>query len=98
MLDPTLNQALRTNGEAVWFGWPSDDRLEELRARWLKASDSEPRQEIYARRARRPRFCYVAAGQTSLFSRIFLPGDVMNSSFSKGSQTARTATWRKPWR
>jgi hypothetical protein len=32
MLDPTLNQALRTNGEAVWFGWPSDDRLEELRA------------------------------------------------------------------
>jgi len=63
MLDPTLNQALRTNGEAVWFGWPSDDRLEELRARWLKASDSEARQEIYARRARRPRFCYVAAGQ-----------------------------------
>jgi hypothetical protein len=32
MLDPTLNQARRTNGEAVWFGWPSDDRLEELRA------------------------------------------------------------------
>ena len=22
MLDPTLNQALRTNGEAAWFGWP----------------------------------------------------------------------------
>jgi len=63
MLNPMLNQALRTNGEAVWFGWPSDDRLEELRARWLKASDSEARQEIYARRARRPRFCYVAAGQ-----------------------------------
>jgi peptide/nickel transport system substrate-binding protein len=46
MLDPTLNQALRTNGEAAWFGWPSDDRLEELRAQWLKASDSEARQEI----------------------------------------------------
>ena len=46
MLDPTLNQALRTNGEAAWFGWPSDDKLEELRAQWLKASDSEARQEI----------------------------------------------------
>jgi hypothetical protein len=46
MLDPSLNQALRTNGEAAWFGWPSDDRLEELRAQWLKASDSEARQEI----------------------------------------------------
>ena len=48
MLDPTLNQALRTNGEAAWFGWPSDDRIEELRAQWLKASDSEARQEIAA--------------------------------------------------
>src|SRR6516164_5003076 len=25
MLDPTLNQARRTNAESVWFGWPSDD-------------------------------------------------------------------------
>jgi peptide/nickel transport system substrate-binding protein len=32
MLDPSLNQALRTNGQSAWFGWPSDDRLEALRA------------------------------------------------------------------
>lgn len=24
-LDPTLNAWLRTNGDAAWFGWPSDD-------------------------------------------------------------------------
>jgi peptide/nickel transport system substrate-binding protein len=46
MLDPALNQPLRTNGEAAWFGWPKDARLEELRTQWLKASDSEARQEI----------------------------------------------------
>jgi peptide/nickel transport system substrate-binding protein len=48
-LDPTLNQALRTNGEAGFFGWPSDDKIEALRAQWIKASDSEARQEIAAK-------------------------------------------------
>ena len=46
MLDPALNQALRSNGEAAWFGWPSDDKIETLRSQWIKASDSEARQEI----------------------------------------------------
>ena len=46
MLDPALNQALRSNGEAAWFGWPSDDQIETLRTQWIKASDSEARQEI----------------------------------------------------
>jgi len=45
-LDPSLNVMLRANGEAAWFGWPTDDRLEGLRTEWLKASDSETRQEI----------------------------------------------------
>jgi peptide/nickel transport system substrate-binding protein len=45
-LDPTLNAWLRANGEAAWFGWPKDERLEELRTQWLRASDSEARQEI----------------------------------------------------
>jgi peptide/nickel transport system substrate-binding protein len=48
-LDPTVNVMLRANGEAAWFGWPSDDRLEALRLDWLKASDSEARQEIAAK-------------------------------------------------
>src|SRR6266481_2814990 len=45
-LDPSLNVMLRANGEGAWFGWPKDDELEELRTQWLKASDSEARQEI----------------------------------------------------
>jgi peptide/nickel transport system substrate-binding protein len=48
-LDPSLNVMLRTNGDKAWFGWPSDDKLEELRTQWLKASDSEARQEIAAK-------------------------------------------------
>jgi peptide/nickel transport system substrate-binding protein len=45
-LDPSVNVMLRANGDGAWFGWPGDDKLEELRAQWLKASDSEARQEI----------------------------------------------------
>jgi peptide/nickel transport system substrate-binding protein len=48
-LDPSLNVMLRANGDKAWFGWPSDDKLEELRTQWLKASDSEARQEIAAK-------------------------------------------------
>ncbi len=48
-LDPTLNQGLRTNGEAAFFGWPSDDTIEALRTQWIKATDSETRQEVAAK-------------------------------------------------
>jgi peptide/nickel transport system substrate-binding protein len=48
MLDPALNQTLRTNGDAAWFGWPADDQIEALRTQWIKAGDSEARQEIAA--------------------------------------------------
>jgi peptide/nickel transport system substrate-binding protein len=48
MLDPALNQSLRTNGDAAWFGWPADDKLEALRIQWMRSTDSEARQEIAA--------------------------------------------------
>ncbi len=48
-LDPSDNVMLRANGAGAWFGWPKDDRLEALRAQWLKATDLEERQEIAAR-------------------------------------------------
>ena len=48
MLHPALNQSLRTNGEAAWFGWPKDDKLEALRSQWMRATDSVARQEIAA--------------------------------------------------
>ena len=38
-LDPSTNVMLRANGDKAWFGWPSDDKLEELRTQWIKASD-----------------------------------------------------------
>jgi peptide/nickel transport system substrate-binding protein len=46
MLDPGLNQSLRTNGDAAWFGWPKDEKLEALRGQWMRTTDSEARQEI----------------------------------------------------
>lgn len=46
LLDPSSNVMLRANGEQAWFGWPKDDKLEELRTQWLRAKDLEERQEI----------------------------------------------------
>jgi peptide/nickel transport system substrate-binding protein len=39
VLTPALNFAIRMDGEKAWFGWPSDDKMEQLRAAWLKAPD-----------------------------------------------------------
>jgi peptide/nickel transport system substrate-binding protein len=49
MLNPWLNPPLPANGDKAWFGWPKDDTIEALRNDWLKASDSEERQEIAAK-------------------------------------------------
>jgi peptide/nickel transport system substrate-binding protein len=48
-LDPSTNVMLRANGDKAWFGWPSDDKLEQLRMEWINATDSEARQEIAAK-------------------------------------------------
>ena len=48
-LDPTLNAWLRTNGDAAWFGWPSDDKIEALRQQWIKATDSAARKNSQRR-------------------------------------------------
>ena len=37
-LDPAGHLALRGNGRKAWFGWPTNDRIEQLRADWFKAS------------------------------------------------------------
>ena len=49
MLNPWLNPPLPANGDKAWFGWPQDDKIEALRKEWLRASDSETRQEIAAK-------------------------------------------------
>ena len=45
-LDPGGNPALRTNGEKSHFGWPTDDKIEALRAQWLKASGLAERKKL----------------------------------------------------
>ena len=67
LLDPSLNVMLRANGDAAWFGWPSDDKLEQLRAEWLKTGDSEARQEIAVRLQERAfeTVPYIPTGQWS---------------------------------
>jgi hypothetical protein len=45
----TIDQSgLRSNGDKAWFGWPKDDKIEELRAQWLVAPTRDQ-----ARRANR---------------------------------------------
>jgi peptide/nickel transport system substrate-binding protein len=58
---------LRANRAAAWFGWPSDDKLEQLRAEWLETNDSEARQEIAVRIQQRAfeTVPYIPTGQWS---------------------------------
>jgi peptide/nickel transport system substrate-binding protein len=46
MLDPTVNQALRSNGDDAWFGWAKDEQIEKLRAEWIKATDIDTRKKL----------------------------------------------------
>jgi len=38
--------ALQTKGDTAWFGWPKDDKLEELRAQWIKAATADERKKL----------------------------------------------------
>jgi peptide/nickel transport system substrate-binding protein len=46
LLDPGGNPSLRTNGKKSHFGWPSDDKIEELRVQWLKATTVDERKKL----------------------------------------------------
>ncbi len=46
LLDPIGNLPLRANGDNAWFGWAKDDKIEELRAAWIKATDLDTRKKI----------------------------------------------------
>jgi len=37
--NPGGNFALRGSGQKAWFGWPTDEKLEELRDAWFDAPD-----------------------------------------------------------
>jgi peptide/nickel transport system substrate-binding protein len=48
MINPALNFPLRTNGEKAWFGWPTDAKLEAMRAQWMEAPDLAAQQKLAA--------------------------------------------------
>lgn len=48
MLNPALNSALKGSGAAAWFGWPTDEVIEKLRADWFRAPDLEAQKKIAA--------------------------------------------------
>ena len=45
---PRAHLALRGNGAAGWFGWPSAPKLETLRDEWLAAADPAAQRRIAA--------------------------------------------------
>jgi peptide/nickel transport system substrate-binding protein len=40
MVNPAVNFPLRGTGDKAWFGWPTDNQLEQLREAWFNANDS----------------------------------------------------------
>ena len=44
--NPGSMLAMRGNGRKGWFGWPADERLEELRGQWFDAPDIEAQRAV----------------------------------------------------
>lgn len=45
-LDPAGHLPMRGNGKQAWFGWPTSERLEQLRLDWFNAPDLEAQKKI----------------------------------------------------
>jgi peptide/nickel transport system substrate-binding protein len=45
-ISPAPNIAIRGNGTAAWFGWPTNDKIEELYSAWFEAPDQAAQQKI----------------------------------------------------
>ena len=48
LLSPALDNALRTNGDGAWFGWPKDDHIEKLRDEWFGEPDLAGQRKVAA--------------------------------------------------
>ena len=46
--NPALNFAVRANGDKAWFGWPTDEKIETLRSKWLDAPDLDAQKKVAA--------------------------------------------------
>ncbi|AMG87424.1 ABC transporter substrate-binding protein [Bordetella bronchiseptica] len=45
-LDPAGHLPMRGNGKQAWFGWPTSERLEQLRIDWFNAPDLDAQKKI----------------------------------------------------
>lgn len=45
-LDPAGHLAMRGNGKKAWFGWPTSEKLEQLRLDWFNAPDLKTQKKI----------------------------------------------------
>ena len=45
-LDPASNLGIRGTGKQGWFGWPTNEKLEDLRMQWFFADKLEQRQAV----------------------------------------------------
>ena len=45
-ISPAPNIAIRGNGSAAWFGWPTNDKIETLYSQWFDAPDPAAQQKI----------------------------------------------------
>lgn len=46
MMEPMSHLGLRSNCEKAWFGWPCDEQIEAMRARFANLSDVEERKAL----------------------------------------------------
>ncbi len=44
--NPAISQQTRTNKDGAWFGWPEDEEIEAMRARWLETPDLAAQKQI----------------------------------------------------
>lgn len=45
-VDPLLSTSVRGNGGKAWYGWPTDEKLEQLRETWLDTTDPVEQKKI----------------------------------------------------
>jgi peptide/nickel transport system substrate-binding protein len=45
-LDPAGHLAIRGSGTKAWFGWPTSERIEQLRLDWFNAPELAAQQKI----------------------------------------------------
>ena len=87
LLNPMTSNMLQANGQAGWYGWPTDPLLERLRADWLVAPDQAAELEI-SRQVQRE----------ALQQALFMPlGQILQPTAYRSSLTGMLPGFAKFW-